>query len=66
MKRSQNLEMVDGDERNDMEDVEHEGEDEDHVLTPRKTIPTRKQKKIKIKRMLIEAMAIVATLALGS
>ncbi len=33
MKRSQNLEMVDGDDRNDMEDMEHEGEDEDHVLT---------------------------------
>jgi hypothetical protein len=36
MKRLQNLGMVDGDDRNDMEDmenIEHQGEDEDHMLT---------------------------------
>jgi hypothetical protein len=34
MKRLQNPKMVDGDDRNDMEnmeDVEHQGEDENHV-----------------------------------
>ncbi len=36
MKRLRNLKMVDGDDRNDMEDMEnikHQGEDEDHMLT---------------------------------
>jgi hypothetical protein len=61
MKRSQNLRMVDGDDRNDMEnmkDMEHQDEDEDHVLTTMENNPTKKAKKEKIKRMLIEIMAI--------
>ncbi len=53
--------MVDGDDRNDMEnmkDMEHQDEDEDHVLTTMENNPTKKAKKEKIKRMLIEIMAI--------
>jgi hypothetical protein len=52
--------MVDGDHRNDMEDMEHEGEDEDHVL---KTMENNPNKKEKIKRVLIEPMATHETLA---
>jgi len=50
--------MVDGDDRNDMEDMEHEGEDENHVLTTMENNPNKKAKEEKIKRMLIEVMAI--------
>jgi len=52
--------MVDGDDRNDMEAMEHEGEDEDHVL---KTMENNPNKKNKMKRMLIEPMATHETLA---
>jgi hypothetical protein len=57
--------MVDGDDRNDMEDKEHEGEgeDEDHVLTTMEKNPNKKAKEVKIKRMLIETMAIHEALA---
>jgi hypothetical protein len=58
MKRSQNLEIVGGDDRNDMEDMEHEGEDEDHVLTTMENNPNKKANEKKIKRMFIEVMAI--------
>jgi hypothetical protein len=61
MKRLQNRRMVDGDGRNDMddmEDMEHQGEDEDYVLTTMENIPSKKEKEEKIKRMLIEAMVI--------
>jgi hypothetical protein len=61
MKRLQNLTMVDTDDRNDMEnmkDMEHQGEDEDHVLTTMENNPTKKAKEKKTKRMLIEVMAI--------
>ncbi len=47
MKRSQNLEMVDGHERNDMEEMEHEGEDENHVLTTMENNPNQKAKEEK-------------------
>jgi len=60
MKRLQNLGMVDGNDRNDMEDMvnmEHQGEDEDHVLTTMKNNPNKKAKEEKIKKMLIKAMA---------
>jgi hypothetical protein len=33
MKRLQNPTIVDGDDGNDMENIEHQVEDEDHVLT---------------------------------
>jgi hypothetical protein len=61
MKRLQNRRMVDGDGRNDMddmEDMEHQGEDENYVLTTMENNPTKKAKEEKIKRMLIEVMAI--------
>ncbi len=48
-----------GDDRNDMEDMEHEGEDENHVL---KTMENNPNKKSKMKRMLIEPMATHETL----
>jgi hypothetical protein len=60
VKRSQNPGMVDGNDRNDMEDMvdmEHQTEDEDHVLTTMKKNPNREAKEEKIKKMLIEAMA---------
>jgi hypothetical protein len=60
-KRLQNLQMVDGDNRNDVENMknmEHQGEDENYVLTTMENNPTKKAKKEKIKRMLIEIMAI--------
>ncbi len=47
MKRSQNLEMVDGHERNDMEEMEHEGENENHVLTTMENNPNHKAKEEK-------------------
>jgi hypothetical protein len=53
--------MVDGDNRNDVENMknmEHQGEDENYVLTTMENNPTKKAKKEKIKRMLIEIMAI--------
>jgi hypothetical protein len=43
--------MVDGDDRNDMEVMEHQGEDENHVL---KTMENNPGMKAKIKKMLIE------------
>jgi hypothetical protein len=61
MKRLQRLRMVDGDDKNDMEnmkDMEHRGEDEDYVLTTTENNPTEKAKEEKIKKMLIEVMAI--------
>jgi hypothetical protein len=33
MERLQNLDIADGDDRNDMEDMDHRGVDENHVLT---------------------------------
>jgi hypothetical protein len=44
MKRLQNPKMVDGDDRNDMEDMknmEHQGEDKNHVLTTTKKNPKK-------------------------
>jgi hypothetical protein len=61
MKRLQSLMMVDGDGRNDMEnmkDMEHQGEHKYHVLTTMENYPTKKVKEGKTKRMLIEVMAI--------
>jgi hypothetical protein len=61
MKRLQNLRMVDGDDRNDIEnmkDMKHQGEDEDLVLTTMENNLTKKAKARKTKRMLIEVMAI--------
>ncbi len=58
--------MVDGDNRNDVENMknmEHQGEDENYVLTTMENNPTKKAKKEKIKRMLIEVMAIQKVLA---
>jgi len=46
-----------------MEDMEHHGENEDHVLTTMEKSPNKKGKKEKIKRMLIEIMATHETLA---
>ncbi len=60
MKWLQNLEMVNGYDKNDMEDMEHEGEDEDHVLTTMENNPIKEEK---IKKMLIEAMATHEALA---
>jgi len=53
--------MVNGDDRNDMEDmenVEHQGENEDHVLTTMENNPNKKATYEKLKNMLIEALAI--------
>ncbi len=47
----------------DMEDMEHHGESEDHVLTTMEKNPNKKEKEEKIKRMLIEIMATHETLA---
>ncbi len=67
MKRLQNLEMVNGDDKNDMEDienVEHQSENENHVLiTMKKNDFNKKAKDEKIKHMLIEALAIHEALA---
>jgi hypothetical protein len=66
MKRLQNPIMVDGDDGNDMEnmeDIEHQSEDEDRVLTTMENNPSKKIKKIKIKKMLVEAMATHEKLA---
>jgi hypothetical protein len=52
--------MVDG---NDINDMEHQDEDENHVLTTMENNPNKKAKKGKIKRMLIEPMTIHETLA---
>jgi hypothetical protein len=49
--------MVDGDDRNDME---HQGENENHVLT---TMDNNPDMKAKIKKMLIKIMATHETLA---
>ncbi len=46
--------MVDWNDKNDMEDMEHEGEDENHVLTTMENNPNKEEK---INSMLIEAMA---------
>ncbi len=63
MKRLQNLGMVDGNDRNDMVNMEHQGENEDHVLTTMKNNPNKKAKEEKIKKMLIKAMATHEALA---
>jgi len=52
--------MVDG---NDINDMEHQDGNEDHVLTTMENNPNKKAKKGKIKRMLIEATTIHETLA---
>jgi hypothetical protein len=52
--------MVDGNDKNDME---HQDENEDHVLTTMENNPNKKANKGKIKRMLIEAMTIHEALA---
>ncbi len=44
MKRLQNPRLVDGDDRNDMEDILHQGENEDHVLTTMENNPNMKTK----------------------
>jgi hypothetical protein len=36
--------MVDGDDRNDMEDMEHQGENRNHVLTTMENNPNKKTK----------------------
>ncbi len=40
-----------------MVNMEHQGEDEDHVLTTMKNNPNKKVKEEKIKKMLIKAMS---------
>ncbi len=40
-----------------MVNMEHQGEDEDHVLTTMKKNPNKKVKEEKIKKMLIKAMS---------
>jgi hypothetical protein len=47
--------MVDG---NDINDMEHQDKDEDHVLRTMENNPNKKARKGKIKRMLIEVMTI--------
>jgi hypothetical protein len=54
MKRLQNLRIMD-DDRIDMEDIEHQGEDED--MTTIDNNPSKKTKEKRIKKMLMEAMA---------
>ncbi len=54
MKRLQNLGMVNGDDKNDMEDVEnmeHQSENEDHVLITMKNNFNKKAKDEKIMHM---------------
>ncbi len=66
MKRLQNPRLVNGDDRNDMEGMEnmdHQGENEDHVLTTMENNSNRKTKDEKIKNMLIEALEIHEALA---
>jgi hypothetical protein len=46
MRRLQNPRMVDGDDRNDMDDMEHQGETRNHVLTTMEKNPNKKNKKI--------------------
>jgi hypothetical protein len=53
MKRLQNPRMVDGDYKTNMEDMEHQGENENHVLTTMENNPMRKEK---IKKMLMLAI----------
>jgi hypothetical protein len=55
MKRLQSLTMVDGDGRND---IEHQGEHKDHVLTTMENNPTKKAIEEKTKRMLTEVVVI--------
>jgi hypothetical protein len=52
--------MVDG---NDINDMKHQDEDEDHVLTTMENNPNKKARKGKIKRMLIKVMTIHEVLA---
>jgi hypothetical protein len=47
MKRLQNPKMVDGNDRNDIEDMEHQGEDKNHVLTTTKNNPNKRKKEEK-------------------
>jgi len=60
MKRLQNLGTMD-DDGIGIEDIEHQGEDED--MTNIENNPSKKEKKERIKKMLIEAMAIHELLA---
>jgi hypothetical protein len=55
MKRLQNPRTMD-DDRIDMEDIEHQGEDEDMINI--KDNPSKKEKEERIKKMLIKDMAI--------
>jgi hypothetical protein len=48
---------------NDINDMEHQDENEDHVLTTMKNSPNKKARKRKIKKMLIKIMIIHETLA---
>jgi len=54
MKRLQNLGIMD-DNRIDMEDIQHQGEDED--ATTIENNPSKKTKEKRIEKMLMEAMA---------
>jgi predicted secreted acid phosphatase len=66
MKRLQNIEFVDEDDKNDIEEMknmEYHGENEDHVLITMENNPNKKAKEEKIKRMLIKVMAIHEALA---
>jgi len=60
MKRLQNSGIMD-DNRIDMEDIEHQGEDEDAITIENN--PSKKILKKKIKKMLMEAMATHELLA---
>jgi hypothetical protein len=60
MKRLQNSGIMD-DDRIDMEDIEHQGENED-VITIENN-PSKKTKEENIKKMLMEAMATHELLA---
>jgi hypothetical protein len=62
MKRLQDPRMVDEDDRNDMEVMEHQGEDENHVLTTMENNPGMKAK-IKNKKDVDGIMAIHEVLA---
>jgi hypothetical protein len=50
-------------DRNDINDMEHQDEDENHVLTTMENNPNKKTKMGKFKKMLIKAMTIHEALA---
>jgi hypothetical protein len=60
MKRLQNIGIMD-DDRIDMEDIEHQGEDED--VTTIENNPSKKAKEERIKKMLMEVMVTHELLA---